>query len=427
MFSLSDFEPWWRFGLALVIGALIGLEREFQQQKDDSPDFAGIRTFSLVALLGSVSSFLPNNFGIILAAISLGGLILMTTVSYWGSMVRWNTGIGITTEVAVILTFLFGVMVMGDHASLAIALAVITSLLLTFKGKMHGFIRNMSTSDILITLQFALVGAVILPLLPNRTIDPWGLLNPFQIWLMVVFVSGIGFSGYVLMKLLGTSRGINLMGILGGLASSTATTISFSSASREHSHMSQHYAQAVILASTVLYPRVLFLILVIHPPLTLKVIIPFTLMLITGLVFIFVNQKRMPAETDTIHPQYQITNPLKLSTAIKFGLLFAFVLIVVKYSQELFGSSGVYLASFLTGLTDVDAITLSVTRLAGNAQISYDVAGTSVLVAVLMNTISKGVITYFSGSPELRRTVMKAFISMILIGVISGGIVIYVL
>lgn len=423
MFSISEFEPWWRFGFALVIGALIGLEREFFQQKEDSPDFAGIRTFSLIALLGSVSSYLADDFGIILAALALGGLILMIVVSYSGALVRSKTETGITTEVAAILTFLFGVLVMGDHASVAIALAVITSLLLTFKGKLHGFIRNMSVDDIHVTLQFALVAAVILPLLPNRTIDPLGLLNPFQIWMMVVFISGIGFSGYVLMKIRGPSRGINLMGVLGGLASSTATTISFSSASREYPQMAQHYARAVVLASTVMFPRVLFLILVIHPPLAFKIIIPFILMLLTGLIFIFVSQKNKSPEAVAIHPEYKITNPLKLSTAIKFGLLFAFVLIVVEYSQKLLGSSGVYLASFLTGLTDVDAITLSVARLAKNAQLSSDVAGISVMIAALMNTVSKGAISYFSGSPELRKPVIRAFMLMVLVGAVSSGVV----
>lgn len=423
MFSISDFEPWWRFGFALAIGALIGLEREFFQQKEGDTDFAGIRTFSLIALLGAVSSFLADDYGITLAALALGGLFLMILVSYSGALIRNKAETGITTEVAAILTFFFGVMVMGDHAIVAIALAVITSILLTFKGRMHGFIRNMSIEDIHITLQFGLIAAVILPLLPNRTIDPLGLLNPFQIWLMVVFVSGIGFTGYILMKLLGPSRGINLMGILGGLASSTATTISFSSASREHPQMAQHYARAVILASTVMLPRVLFLILVIYPPLAFKVSVPFTLMLLTGLLFTLISQRSKQPGTDTIHPEYAISNPLKLSTAIKFGLLFAFVLIVVEYSQELLGSSGVYLASFLTGLTDVDAITLSVTRLAQNDQLSSNVAGISIIIATLMNTVSKGAITYFSGTPQLRGPVIKAFTLMAIAGALSGGVV----
>jgi uncharacterized membrane protein (DUF4010 family) len=161
--------------------------------------------------------------------------------------------------------------------------------------------------------------------------------------------------------------------------------------------------------------------------LALKVVIPFAVMLITGGIFIFVVQKGKLTETDGVHPEYRITNPLKLSTAMKFGLLFAIVLVMVEYAQTFFGSSGVYLASFLTGLTDVDAITLSISRLAENAQLSYDVAEVAVMIAALMNTISKGVISYFSGSPELRSIVIKAFVLMIIAGVISGGIVFYLL
>jgi uncharacterized membrane protein (DUF4010 family) len=423
MFGLADFEPWWRFGFALLIGALIGLEREFYQQKEESPDFAGIRTFSLIALLGSVSSFLADSFGMILAAVALGGLVLMVTVSYYGALARKRAESGITTEVAALLTFLFGVVVMGDHPTVAIALAVITSLLMALKGRLHTFIRSMSPKDIHVTLQFGLVAAVILPLLPDRTIDPLGLLNPFQIWLMVVFVSGIGFSGYILMKSLGPSQGINLTAILGGLASSTATTISFSSASRQYPNMAPRYARAVVLASTVMLPRVLLLVLVIHPPLMLKVIIPLLTMVIAGSFFVFVVQRdRLGGKTAAPQPS-EIENPLKLSTAIKFGLLFAIVLVVLEYAQSFLGSTGVYLASFLSGLTDVDAIALSVTRLAADAQLSSDVAGTAVVIAALMNTVSKGAICYFSGTPDLRRPVIKAFVLMVLAGAVSGALV----
>jgi uncharacterized membrane protein (DUF4010 family) len=283
----------------------------------------------------------------------------------------------------------------------------------------------MSPEDIHVTLEFALIAAVIYPLLPNRTIDPLELLNPSQIWLMVILVSGIGFSGYFLMKILGPSQGINVMGILGGLASSTATTISFSSASKEHPDMTYHYARAIIIASTVMFPRVLFLILVIYPPLVLKVIIPFALMVSTGLIFNLLTQKKEQNTSDTVHPDYKITNPLKISTAIKFGLIYAFVVVGMEYAQKFFGTSGVYLTSFLTGLTGIQAITLNITHLAENAQVSSDVAGIALIIAVLMNTVSKGAISYYSGSPELRKQVIKAFLLMILVGVISSAIVFY--
>lgn len=426
MLSIADFEPWWRFGFALLIGALIGLEREFHQQKEESPNFAGIRTFSLIALLGSVASFLIKDFGIVPAAVALGGLVLLAAISYYGALARNKIDTGITTEVAAILTFLLGVLVVSDHALVAIALAVMTSLLLAMKGELHGFIRNMSVEDIHVTLQFALVSAVVLPLLPNRAIDPLGLINPFEIWLLVVFVSGIGFSGYVLMKVLGPSQGINLIGVLGGLASSTATTISFSSASRKNPRMSQHYARAVVLASAVMIPRAIFLILVIYPPLALKVLIPLLAMLATGLLIFFVNQRRNQSEEEAIHPEFEITNPLKLSTAIKFGLLFAFILVVMEFAQSQLGTKGVYLASILTGLTDVNAIMLSVARLAENSQLSIEVAAVAVVMAALTNTVSKGAIAYFSGAPELRRPVIRAFTLILLVGASAGVLVFYI-
>jgi uncharacterized membrane protein (DUF4010 family) len=216
---------------------------------------------------------------------------------------------------------MFGVLVMTDYTIFAIVLAVLVTLILAFKGTLHGFVRSLSTEDIFVTLKFALVATVILPLLPNRTIDPWGLFNPFQVWLMVVLVSGIGFSGYVLMKILGTSKGIYISGLFGGLASSTATTISFSSASRQYQGMAIHYARAVILASTVMFPRIFVLILLIHPPLAIKVLIPLLVMLISRLVYIFFFQNKSLDEEGAVHPEFTMTNPLKLSTAIKFGFV----------------------------------------------------------------------------------------------------------
>lgn len=426
MFSVADFEPWWRFGLALLIGALIGLEREFFQQKRESPNFAGIRTFALIALMGAVAAFLVEDFGNITVILTLSGLILLISVGYLGTIYIKKMVTGITTEITAILTFMFGVLVMTDYTMFAIVLAVLVTLILAFKGTLHGFVRNMSTEDIFVTLKFALVAAVILPLLPNRTIDPWGLFNPFQVWLMVVLVSGIGFSGYVLMKILGTSKGIYISGLFGGLASSTATTISFSSASRQYPGMAIHYARAVILASTVMFPRIFILILLIHPPLAIKVLIPLLVMLLSGLVYIFFFQNKSLDEEGAVHPDFTITNPLKLSTAIKFGLLYAVVSIVVDIAQRFLGSSGVYLVSFVAGITDVNAITLSISRLTSTIQLSLNVAAIGVIIAALVNTLAKGVISFISGSPELRRPVIRAFLIMLVSGIISSGIVFFI-
>jgi len=418
--DLLDFEPWWRFGVSLLMGAMLGMEREFIQQKEDSPDFAGIRTFSLIALLGSVAAFLVADFGMLPIALSFGGLIFLAAVSYWGTLMRREEKAGITTEVAVMLTFLFGVLMMGDQGNVAITLAVLTSLLLALKGRLHGVIRRMSGEDLRVTLQFALVAAVILPLLPDRTIDPLGLLNPFQVWLMVVLVSGIGFSGYVLMKVLGPSRGINLTGILGGLASSTATTISFSSASREHAAMSAYYARAVVLASSMMIPRVLLLVLVIHPPLLRAVSIPLVMMLVSGLGITFFLQRKNTTNANELGHSIELTHPLKLSTAIKFGLIFAVVLIVLEFAQESFGSVGVYFASATAGLVNMNAVALSVGQMFSQGQLDIQVAGIAIVIAALMSIISKITIVRFTGSSELRRTVIRSFTVILLVGFLSS-------
>jgi len=423
MINLLDFEPWWRFGVALLIGALLGMEREFIQQKEDAADFAGIRTFSLIALLGSVAVFLVPDFGMLPAALSLAGLILLITVSYQGTLFRGGKETGITTEVAVMLTFLFGVLVMGDQSKVAIALAVLTSFMLALKGRLHGFIRRMSDDDLHLTLQFALVAAVILPLLPDRAIDPFGVLNPFQVWLMVVLVSGIGFSGYILMKVLGPSRGITLTGILGGLASSTATTISFSTASRKNPAMSNHYARAVVLASSMMLPRVLFLILVIYPPLLRVVSIPLAAMLVSGLALSFILQRKSGSTENDVERSFDVGHPLKLSTAIKFGLIFAIIFIGIEFAQSSFGSIGVYFASASAGLISMNAVTLSIVQLLSQAQLDLQVAGIAMVLAVIMNTISKGAIVYFTGSVELRRTVIRSFGVIFLAGLFSSTLI----
>jgi uncharacterized membrane protein (DUF4010 family) len=425
MINLLDFEPWWRFGVALLIGAMLGMEREFIQQKEDSPDFAGIRTFSLIALLGSVAAFLAADFGMLPTALSLGGLILLITVSYMGTLWRRGEETGITTEVAVILTFLFGVLVMGDQGKVAIALAVLTSLLLALKGRLHGVIRQMSAEDLRVTLQFALVAAVILPLLPDRAIDPLGLLNPFQVWLMVVLVSGIGFSGYVLMKVLGPTRGINMTGILGGLASSTATTISFSSASRKNPTMSNHYARAVVLASTMMIPRVLLLVLVIYPPLLRVISLPLAAMLASGLAIVFIHQRKISTTENDIEQSFDVAHPLKISTAIKFGLVFAFIFIGIEFAQTSFGSIGVYLASASAGLMSMNAVTLSIVQLLSQAQLDLKVAGIAIVIAAIMNTISKGTIVYFTGSEALRRTVIRSFAVIFIVGFFSSMLMLW--
>ena len=414
---LVNFEPWWRFALALLIGALIGLEREFVQQRGREQHFAGIRSFSLVTLFGSLAAFLSNQFGLLPFIVSLSGLVLLTLASYVAATLHAGEVEGITTEIAILLTFLLGALVIWDQAKVAIVLGVIIALILSVKGVLHRLVRRMTIRDLRMTIEFAIVAAVVLPLLPNRPIDPLGVINPFQVWLLVVFVSGIGFAGYVFMKIFGAGHGIKLTGLLGGTVSSTATTISFSTRSKETPSLSTHYAQAILLASSVMIPRVLILIMVTFAPLVRLVIIPLFTMLGITLVSVYLLQRRMKIIDQPEEGFVELSNPLKLSSAILFGLIFAFLLIFIELMQQNFGSTGVYLTSLVTGLTDVDAITLSLSRLAGDAQIGLEVAGTAVVLAAIMNSLVKAGIASTVGSPELRRSVVWAFGSV----VVGGG------
>ena len=418
--QLINLEPWWRFAAALLIGALIGLEREFVQQRSGEQEFGGIRTFSLMALLGAVAAFLTDQYGpLIFLAVYLG-LILLLWASLLASAIRGEEE-GITSEVAALLVPLLGAMMIWNQPAVAAALGVITALILALKPRLHGAARRMSAEDMRATLEFSIITAVVLPLLPNEGFGPFGVLNPFQIWLLVVFISGIGFLGYVLMKFIGTEQGVGITGLLGGLVSSTATTLSFAGRSKTNAGLSTLLAQGIILASCVMFPRVLIEVAVVNPGLVKLVVVPLVAMLIAGLIGFYILWRRGRAENKAEHGGVELSNPLRLKTAITFGLVFAFVLVAVEAANEYFGSAGVYLASILTGITDVDSITLSVSNLSLKGLLDERVAAIAIIMATIMNTITKAVMAMVLGTPRLRRLVSRAFGVVVLTGLISAA------
>ena len=420
--QLLNLEPWWRFAAALLIGALIGLEREFVQQRSGEKEFGGIRTFALMSLLGAVAAFLTDQYGpLIFLAVYLG-LILLLWASLLASSMR-GVEEGITTEVTALLVPLFGAMMIWNQPAVAAALGVITALILALKPRLHGAARRMSDEDLRATLEFSIITAVVLPLLPNEGFGPFGVLNPFQIWLLVVFISGIGFLGYVLMKYLGPERGIGITGLLGGLVSSTATTLSFAGRSKTNAGLSTVLAQGILLASCVMFPRVLIEVAVVNPALVRQVVVPLATMLIAGVIAVYILRRRGRAEEKADHGGVELSNPLRLKTAITFGLVFAVVLVAVEAANEYFGSAGVYIASILAGITDVDSITLSVSNLSLKGLLDPRVAAIAIILATIMNTIAKAVIAMVLGTPRLRRLVSRAFGLVVLAGLISGAVI----
>jgi uncharacterized membrane protein (DUF4010 family) len=420
--DLINLEPWWRFAVALLIGALIGLEREFVQQKMGEEDFAGIRTFSLMSLLGAIGAYLVEDFGILPFLAAYIGIILLVWASYMGEIVRKHEE-GITTEVAAIIAPLLGAMVIWGEFEIASALGVITALVLAIKPAMRTLTSRMSTKDLRAILEFLLITAVVLPLLPNRNFGPFNVVNPYQIWLLVILVSGIGFFGYVLIKVLGAEQGVGVTGILGGLVSSTATTVSFSGRSKANPELSSILAQGILLTSSVMFPRIMIEVAIVYTPLLRVIAVPMVAMLCVSLGLVFFLRRRRNALDAEERKPVDVSNPLRLPTAITFALAFVVVLIVVQWANEAFGEAGVYVASAISGVTDVDAITLGVSELAANSQMESQVAGFAVVLAALVNTVAKAAMAWTLGSADLRRTIVRAFGIVVLTGLLSSLII----
>jgi len=421
MDNLINLEPWWRFGAALLLGALIGLEREFIQQRTDHREFGGIRTFALLGLLGASAAYYSDRYGILLFIGAYVGVIMLVWAGTIGNALR-GVDEGITTEVAAMMVPLLGAMIVWGESNLAGAIGVVTALILALKPRLHGLARQMSSDDLQATLQFALITAVILPLLPNQGLGPYSVINPYQLWLLVVLVSGISFSGYVLMKVLGARKGIGLTGLLGGLVSSTATTVSFAGRSKQGEEVSHILAQGILLASCIMFPRVMIEVAIVNGALLSPLFLPVGGMFLAGLVTVAILWWRTRGFSTDDSEVTSLSNPLRLSTAVGFGLIFAVVLIAVRAANEFFGSAGVFVASALTGLTDVDSITLSISELAASGQLGEQTAVLSIMLAILMNTLTKGVLAWTLGSKLLRRVVVRSFAVMLLTGIVLTGI-----
>jgi uncharacterized membrane protein (DUF4010 family) len=419
MEQLINLEPWWRFGAAILIGALIGIEREFVQQHAEQRSFAGIRTFSFIALFGALAAYVSRAQGEIVFIVAYGGYVLLVAGNRVAMVVR-DRSEGMTTEVVALTTPLLGALVIWDHPDIAAALSVITALLLSLKFPLHNIARRMSIADLRATLQFGLLAVVVLPLLPNQALGPFGVLNPFQIWLLVVFVSGISFLGYLLMKLLGPERGTGLAGLFGGLVSSTAATVSFADRSRQDPRLAAVSAIAIVLASTVMFPRMLIEILVVNSRLVASLWLPVTAMLAAGVLVAIILWRGRPSAPDGVSSTVELGNPLRITSAIGFALLFAIVLVVVKAANESFGTAGLYLASGLSGLTGVDTITLSASGLAARGLIEPQAAAGAIVLAALVNTAAKAALASFLGPRALRRTILWAFGAMMAVGILFG-------
>ncbi|WP_135823702.1 MgtC/SapB family protein [Halorussus ruber] len=387
-----------RVFVAFAIGALVGLERE---QAESGGTFAGSRTFPLFAVIGAlVYAFFPA-----LLPVAVGAITLALTVAYAGKI--WiERDIGLTTLTAAILTIFLGALTTHSErgAELAVIVGGAVTVLLSAKDAIHDFVDQVGEEERRATSKFILVAVVVLPVLPDRELDVLAGLNPQYVWLMVVFVTGLSFAVYVLSQIVGPKRGIALTGIVGGFVSSTATTVSMAEQTADAPSLYHVSAFSIVVASTVMFPRAVVEVAFVNPALLPQVVIPLGAMTITGALVAAGLYWRSTTENPNV-VEIDITNPFRLRTGLFFGVIFALVLLVSESADTWFGVSGVYVTAFVSGLADVDAITLTLSTLAREGSITPTVATTGIVIGAIANTLVKAGLVWVLGTRQLGKVV----------------------
>lgn len=407
------------FLVAMAIGGLVGLEREIYQQRERR-DFAGIRTYIVVAFLGAISSYLlQKGDWPVLTYFILGGIILLLVTSYWHSASRGS--IGMTTELSVLLVYvLSGVAMIDKYREMAVIFGALLVLVLSGKKMLHNFAKKTRDVEWYNTLIFIFMAFVILPLLPNRDFDFLGIaaaFNPYNIWLMVVLVSGISFVGYFLTKVVGGISGIGVTGILGGIVSSTAVTESMAVDSKQRPKLTSAYAFATVAASVVLGVRILGEVLAVNSSLLTLEALPVLLVSVVGLIMSL--QWVGSADEKDGEGDIHIVSPLALKPALTFGLIYFLAVLFTRYVVSVhLGSYSFLLIGIVSGVACVDVVALSMASLFGQGVVSSGVAWMAILAAVVSNTIFKIVIARIFGSKPFFHKVALALTVMAVAGII---------
>jgi uncharacterized membrane protein (DUF4010 family) len=403
------------FAVAIGLGALLGLERERTKGGDGG---AGVRTFALISLSGAMAGYLEKYMGLSQLALVLFVAIAMLVVGlYVVTGMRGDTGI--TTEVSALLAFLLGLLCIHGLLQLASWVAVMMALLLALKQWLHRLAGQINAQDVEATLKFAIVTLIILPLVPNTNYGPPPLdaFNPYKIWLIVVLISALNFASYLVIKIVGTQHGIGLVGLLGGLASSTAVTLGFARRSKLNATEAPALAMGILLAWTVMLFRVGLMAVLISWELGVKLALVLAVLSVANLGACWwlwrlsAHQPRGEVKSGN--------NPFELTEAIQFGLLFGVVVFLARVAQVYFGETGLYLASGIAGLTDVDAITMAMADRAKVDVTTLTVGARAIIIAVLANTLAKGAMAVGIGSVELRRIMLPVSVLLLGVGVVG--------
>ncbi|MBI2316372.1 MAG: MgtC/SapB family protein [Betaproteobacteria bacterium] len=407
------------FATALAIGALIGLEREKRKTEEQDESAPGLRTFIMVALVGAVGGWLAKSTdspSFLVAALLVVAAAVIAAYVMSGRIKI--DALGITTEIAALAVCLLAGLTLLGHRDLAIMLAVVAGAVLAYKRSLHGMVEKIGWDDVFAGLRLALATFVVLPLLPAEAVDPWGALKPYSLWLLVILISSLSLIGYVATIWLGNQRGAAVTGLAGGLVSSTAVTLSFSRQSRDATVRISDFALAsgILLAWAIMFARVVIEVLVVNAPLVPRLLVPFSAMGVASaaIAWVFYARSGRPEDAQGAAREVPLKNPFSLTAAAKFAAFFALVLLVVKLVQNYFPGEGFYVVAALAGLTDVDAITLSMAEYAKTGE--ADIAITAIVIAALANTVVKAAVVFTLGAAGLRRKVLGGTGAIIVAG-----------
>jgi uncharacterized membrane protein (DUF4010 family) len=398
-----------QLGISLLLGLLVGLQRE----RTDST-VGGIRTFPLIAAFGTLSGWLALEHG---SWIIAAGLLAVAALLVMHNYVLTRGGkhdAGQTSEIAALLLYGIGAYVVVGEIAVAVALGAVIAILLHYKDPLHAFAAKVGERDVTAIMQFVLISFIVLPVLPDRTYGPYDVLNPFQIWLMVVLIIGISLIGYVAYKLFGAKEGAVLGGLIGGLVSSTATTVSFSRRAATTPKSAGLAALVIMIAAGVVYARVIAEVSVVAPGHAREIVSPLAIMfgvcvVLATALYLLIRDRH--AEM----PHHG--NPADLRTAMMFAGLYAVVSFVVAATKTEFGVQALYPVAILSGLTDMDAITLSTAQMVNQDRLEAETAWRLILIASLSNLAFKGIMVAVIAGRALLKYVAVAFGIAMLVGV----------
>lgn len=391
------------FATALGIGLLIGMERERRPESA-----AGLRTFALVSMLGCLCAMLSETTG--------GPWVLITGLLVISSaMIASNFSSeqeeqyrGFTSEAAIIVTYGLGGAVWYGYSTLAVMLCITTTVLLYFKAELRQISERTTPKDINSILQFAVLSLVILPILPSQDFGPYNAINPRQVWWMVVLISGLALAGYLALRIIGARHGAAVLGIFGGLASSTATTMMFSRHARDHAHLVRMSAIVILIANVMVMIRLWLVAGVVAPGLASPIAIVFACGIVPGVAMALYGWKVLSEAGDL--PMPEVKNPTELKTAVSFGLLYALVLLASAWLQDIAGNKGLYIVALASGLTDADAAVLSTLRMFNLEKIQGAEAVIAVTLALMANLVFKiGLVISIGGSLLVRHALPGLF------------------